>query len=437
MAALQYVDVPNYAALLLRRTFPELEGSEGLIGQAHEWLDETDAVWNEQKHRWTFPSGAMIQFGHVQEERDKTNYQGQAYQLVGFDELTHFTESIYEYVAFTRSRRRTTMRDLGVPIRTRSASNPGGIGHAWVKRRFISERKPGVVFVPAKLRDNPGLDATDYEHSFENVNDELRRQLLDGDWDAHEGAAYQLTPAHLIRRPDGLESWAERFESMDYGLSNPTAWLAHAVDYEGNLVTFAEFYKPGLPSEVAPIIRRLRMLWGTDFCWGDPQSLAAPGLSGLRPGQRSTIQSDFVDLGLPIAKAKNDPRVGYLRMRELLKCDDERRFPSWHPQAGEYGSPRWFIVEQACPELVDQLTAAIVAPVEHRWHGEMVDAKWEGDHGHAHAAARYGVASRFDASPIPPAIPDPEPPPNEIRDSYWQQRLERLDGAEGDDLMEV
>src|SRR6266542_26817 len=432
MAALQYVDVPGYHALLLRRTFPELEGADGLISQSHAWLGrfKGEVVWNEQKHRWTFPSGATIEFGHCQDEKDKYTFQGQAFQMVGFDELTHFSETQYEYIGFTRARR---TRDVPVPIRTRGASNPGGIGHSWVKSRFISGRKPGVVFVPAKAKDNPGLDVEEYWEGMKDLPEDLRRQLWDGDWDAHEGAAYQLSADHLVGRFEIPEQW-ERFESMDYGLNNPTSWLAHAIDYEGNLVSFGSYHEPGLPSKTAPIILKLRQLWRTDFCWGDPMSLATR-TGTMKLGQPATIASEFADQGLPIARAKNDPRVGHTRMRELLERDPERSFPDWHPRRGQKGAPRWFIVAAACPELVEDLKAAPLTSIEHRFHGEMVDPKWEGRHGHAHAAARYGIASRFDPSEEP--VEPEELSPQEQRDTYWRRRLEQMEKREEGALLDV
>jgi hypothetical protein len=432
--ALQYVDQRSYASLLLRRTFPELEGPDGLIFQAHEWLGQTDAVWNEQKHRWTFPSGAVLQFGHVKEEHDKTNFQGQAYHYVGFDELTHFTETQYDYIAFSRARRSLAMKELGIPIRARSASNPGGIGHAWVKSRFIDSRKHDVIFVPAKLRDNPAGDTEDYEESLSMLGEALRKQLMEGDWGAFEGAAYTITPDHLVAPFEIPIHW-ERFESMDYGINNPTSWLVHAVDYEGNLISFGHHHAPGLVSETSPIIHKLRELWRSDFCWGDPASLATRSGNTMRSGEHATIQSEFADRGIPISKAKNDPRVGYTRMRELLKLDEGRRFPDWHPRASEYGSPRWFIVEAACPLLVEDMKNAPLAPIEHRFAGEMVDTKWEGHYGHAHAAARYGVASRFDPSEQPPDAV--ERTPLEQRADHWEHRLEKLQAQEEHDLMEV
>jgi hypothetical protein len=405
MGALQYVDHSDYSALILRRTFPELEGADGLISQSHDWLADTDAKWNEQKHRWTFPSGATIQFGHCEEERDKYRYQGQAYQYVAFDELTHFTESQYEYIAFSRARRSLAMKAAGIPIRARSASNPGGAGHQWVADRFVNQRGDGVVFIPAKVADNPGLDVAEYSEGLGKLPDALRRQLLEGDWSVIEGAAFRLRPEHLIE-PFKMPGWWERFESMDYGLTNPTAWHFWAIDGDGNLICFYTYYKPGLPSETAPAIHNLRRKTGSKVCWGDPASLAAPTSTLTRLGAPATIMTEFADQGLNLAKANNNPRSGYTRLREFLEIDPKRRFPDWHPRRGEKGAPRLFLVERYCPQLVSQLRTALLQPIDMRHGGEMIDPKWESAHGHAVAAARYGVMSRFPTSQEPDQVPD-------------------------------
>ena len=193
----------------------------------------------------------------------------------------------------------------------------------------------------------------------------------------------------------------ERFESMYYGLTNPTVFLAWAVDHDGNLLSFGSYYRPGLPSETAPIVLKLRQLWRTSVCWGDPSSLAAPTSTLNRFGAPLTIEQEFADHGLAIARANNEPRRGYTRLRELLRCGPDRRFPDWHPRRGQPGSPRWFIVERQCPELVEQLRSAPLQPVDRRWAGEMIDPRWEGAHGHAVAAARYGAMSRPGPSPEP------------------------------------
>lgn len=197
MAALMYVDNPKYKALILRRTFADLSAPGALIDIAHEWLGPTDARWNEQKHQWTFPSGAVLKFGHMANEQDKTQYQGAQYQFVGYDELTHFTETMYAYL-FSRMRKQ---RDNDIPTRMRAAGNPGGIGHEWVKRRFIDkvedypdeftpaeiERKKGRIFIPSGLKDNPFLDQEDYIDSLMELDPVTRAQLMNGDWNIAAG----------------------------------------------------------------------------------------------------------------------------------------------------------------------------------------------------------------------------------------------------------
>lgn len=189
MAALQYVTVPGYSALLLRRAYTDLAKAGALMPTSHEWLGGTKAVWNEQVHRWTFPSGATLEFGYLQTANDIYQYQSAQYQFVGFDELTQFEESQYRYL-FSRLRRK---EGLDVPLRMRAASNPGGRGHDWVKRRFLEEgRQYGRVFLPATLEDNPYLDKAAYVLSLAELDPITRRQLLDGDWTArHGGSMFQ------------------------------------------------------------------------------------------------------------------------------------------------------------------------------------------------------------------------------------------------------
>lgn len=186
MGGLQYADQPDYHALILRRTFKQLEKPGALIEISKEWLMGTDAQWNEARHKWTFPSGATLTFGHMEHEKSKYDYQGAAYSFVGFDELTQFEESQYTYL-FSRVRRKSTS---AIPVRVRAASNPGGIGHDWVKNRFLTHQK-GRMFLPAKLQDNPGLDRDAYLQSLAELDPLTRQQLLNGDWDAVLGGRFK------------------------------------------------------------------------------------------------------------------------------------------------------------------------------------------------------------------------------------------------------
>jgi hypothetical protein len=202
MAAAQYVDVPGYAALILRRTYPQLSQPGGLIPRSHEWWENTPASWNEQKKQWTFPSGATVSFGHLQHEDDKYDYQSGEYQFVGFEELTQFSESQFLYL-FSRVRRTT---DSDVPVRVRATSNPGGVGHAWVKSRFIDTTDPDRRFIPAKLEDNPYLDLEEYERGLSQLDSVTRRQLRDGDWSvSYEGGMWSrklIADNRVYKAPD-------------------------------------------------------------------------------------------------------------------------------------------------------------------------------------------------------------------------------------------
>jgi predicted phage terminase large subunit-like protein len=190
MAGLQYADTPGYAALLMRRSFAQLAKPDALMDRAHQWLRDTPAHWDGERKRWIFPSQATLSFGYLETEKDKYEYQGAAYQFVGFDELTQFTETQWQYL-FSRTRRKV---GLDVPIRSWASANPGGEGHDWVKRRFLVEgRAHGRVFVPATLDDNPSLDREDYLLSLMALDPVTRDQLLRGDWDAR-------APGGMFRR---------------------------------------------------------------------------------------------------------------------------------------------------------------------------------------------------------------------------------------------
>jgi predicted phage terminase large subunit-like protein len=189
MAALAYVAVPGYRALLFRRTFADLNLPGALMDRAREWLGGSAARWNAHDHVWSFPSGATLTFGYLETERDKYRYQSAELQYIGFDELTQFAESQYTYL-FSRLRR---LAGSEVPLRMRSASNPGGLGHEWVRARFVDATdNPKRAFIPARLLDNPHLDQDSYIESLQNLDPVTRAQLLEGDWQVHpEGALFK------------------------------------------------------------------------------------------------------------------------------------------------------------------------------------------------------------------------------------------------------
>lgn len=186
MAALQYVHFQNYSAILFRRTFRDLALPGALLDRSKEWLAGTDAQFKALENAWVFPSGAKLAFGYLDTENDKYRYQGAEFQFIGFDEVTQFTEDQYRYL-FSRLRR---LEQSHIPLRMRCASNPGGVGHDWVKRRFIVEGQEfNRVFIPAKLQENPYLDQEGYISSLSELDPITRRQYLEGDWNARHGGS--------------------------------------------------------------------------------------------------------------------------------------------------------------------------------------------------------------------------------------------------------
>jgi hypothetical protein len=217
MAALQYVNVPGYTALILRRNLTQLQQPGGLIDISHEWLRGTNARWKGDEYRWTFPSGAILKFGHIETERDKTSYDGSRFAFVGFDEATGFTESMYTYL-FSRMRK---ARGLNFPIRMRATGMPGNIGHMWVRNRFVrcldkrtkkfdAKARRDRAYIPAKLDDNPGLDTEQYLQSLSHLDPVTRQRIRNGDWEiAHQGGVFspegiELQQANIVPGQSGV-----------------------------------------------------------------------------------------------------------------------------------------------------------------------------------------------------------------------------------------
>lgn len=181
--ALQFVTFPGYAAILLRHSYTDLSLPGALMDRAHEWLDKTDAKWNSFTKTWEFPTGATLSFGYLEHHNDMFRYQSAEFQYIGFDELTQFTKAQYVYL----SSRLRKLKGVDIPLRLRAASNPGGLGHDWVKERFIDPTPSEMLmeertFLPAGLKDNPFIDQEEYVKSLNRLDPTTRKQLLDGDW---------------------------------------------------------------------------------------------------------------------------------------------------------------------------------------------------------------------------------------------------------------
>lgn len=182
-SALQYVDVPGYAALICRSNFQELQKPGALVPRSHEWLAGTDAHWRGDTMTWHFPGGAVLTFAHLQDTNSHLHIQGAEVQFIGFDEAALLRPHQMQYLYGNRMRRAASSP---VPLRTRYASNPGGVAHAWLVEQFMTPpARRDWVFIPSKFTDNPGLDVESYEKDLSSMTDAtLRAQMRDGDWSA-------------------------------------------------------------------------------------------------------------------------------------------------------------------------------------------------------------------------------------------------------------
>lgn len=187
MGALQYVDVPGYAAILFRRTYSDLALPNALMDMARQWLGPYTALgtkevhWSEKNKMYTFPSGATLSFGYLENEGDCDRYQGAEFQYIGIDECTHINPSNYRYM-FSRLRKTV---DIPVPLRFRATCNPGGMYGDWYFERFFVD-KGSRVFIPAGINDNPHVDTAEYVESLNELDPVTREQLLNGNWQIRE-----------------------------------------------------------------------------------------------------------------------------------------------------------------------------------------------------------------------------------------------------------
>jgi predicted phage terminase large subunit-like protein len=216
--ATRFVDDYPVKSLLIRRTYKDLAQPGGLMAKAHEWFSGTDAHWTGDTRTWTFPTGAQITFGYMENENDHLQYQGGEYHMVGFDELTQLRELQYLYL-YSRVRR---VKGFPVPPRVRAATNPGGPGHEWVRKRWNLPNGPHAAdipkrkFIEAHLEDNPHLSEEEYGEQLailasSDAGDVTYRQLRHGDWTAmgtggfYDPAAFEVVgwdsvpSAHLFR----------------------------------------------------------------------------------------------------------------------------------------------------------------------------------------------------------------------------------------------
>lgn len=373
---------PNSVGIIFRRKFPDLERT--LIPRSHEFFLRVGAKYNSSKHVWVFPNGSKQWFGFCENENDVYSYQSAEYQDMCFDEASHFTFFQYSYLT---SRCRSSKSNIKPLIRL--ASNPGGVGHGWLKKRFVDpgrvnkkwflqEEQKSLSFIPAQLEDNPSLHLNDktYESRLKVLGDKKYRALRFGDWDVFEGQFFaEWSKDHILTYHRTPDSYSRKMICMDWGYTSPgpVYWLE--VTTSGRIFVYRELVLTRhAPKEYAEAIcncspknERYEALWAPPEIWGKEIELEGGG----QPIQK-LMQQAFNKLrpDITMRKANNARIPGWQKFREYLRLAPD-------------GLP-WLQVDPSCEYLIETLPTMI--------HDENKPEDLDTDgEDHACDAVRYGV----------------------------------------------
>lgn len=356
--ALRQVGKPSYKGIIFRKTYPE---TRELADRSLEIYPRAfpRAKYNDNKHVWVFPSGAKIYFGSMQHVGDRTKYQGLRYDFIGFDELTHFSWEEYSYM-FSRCRPSAP----GMRNYIRATCNPGGVGHGWVKERFITGKEPGRryaeilkvegreyvrdrVFIPSTVFDNKILLANnpDYVANLALLPQADRAALLYGDWDSFSGQVFtefRNNPEGYVSRrfthviePFEMPAYWRRYRSFDFGYAKPFSVAWWAVDTDGRVYRYRELYgctgepNTGVKWEPAEIARRIRET-EQEFERGNQIiGIADPSIWDTSHGTDGCISAIMERHGIYFDKGKNNRLAGKMQMHYRLAFD-ERGLPAMY-----------------------------------------------------------------------------------------------------------
>lgn len=340
--ALKY---PGSKQLILRRTFRELDMS--IIRTVLGLYPREIFKFNSSAHVGRFTNGSIIDFGYLATENDVYQYQSAEFDVIRFDELTHFTESQYVYLL-------SRLRGVnGFPKQMKSSTNPGGVGHAWVKARFVEPSPPNVVFegttgvsrvfLPSRVDDNYKLVDNDifYKKRLEALPENRRKALLYGDWNIFDGQYFSEFREEIhVCEPFKIPSHWRRYRAIDYGL-DMLACMFVAVSPQREVYVYREVCAPNLTiSEAAKAI--------IDATERDEEiytTLAPPDLWNRSQESGKSKAILFEESGLRFEKTNNDREAGWLCIKELLAL-------------GEDGEPRLKIFS-TCRELIKCLPALV------------------------------------------------------------------------------
>ena len=329
-AFLYAMKYPGSKQLILRRTYPEL--SKSIIRTVQELYPRAVFTYNKSDHVGRFKNGSLIDFSYCDREDDVYKYQSTEYDVIRFDELTHFTESMYVYLI---SRLRGA-NDF--PKQIKSATNPGGVGHMWVKDRFIDIGKPNKVhkfkvddeeatrvFIPSKVQDNTFLLKADpgYVRRLKNLSEKDQKALLHGDWNIFEGQYFtEWTPDVHVIEPFIIPPEWQKYFVLDYGLDMCAGYWV-AIDDHNKMYVYKEIYQSNLiASEAAKAIKSMT-IEPIDYYF------APPDLWNRRSDTGKSTADIFAENGIYLINANNNRVQGWYDMKEWLRVyPDEQEMPT-------------------------------------------------------------------------------------------------------------
>lgn len=307
--------------LILRRTFADLDKS--IIRTVLGLYPRELFRYNSSTHTGRFPNGSIIDFGYLAHENDVYQYQSAEYDVIRFDELTHFTKSQYTYL-ISRVRGANSF-----PKQIKSSTNPGGVGHIWVKERFIEPAPPNTefvgedgqtrIFIPSLLIDNHFLTERDpeYKNRLLALSESEQKALLYGDWNIFEGQYFDefREDVHVCEPFKIPKEW-RRYRAYDYGLDR-LACLWFAIDSMRNVYVYREYCESNLT--IADAAKA--MLERTPEDEEIYLTLAPPDMWGRSQESGRSRADMFYENGLTITKSSNDREAGWLSIKELMRKD--------------------------------------------------------------------------------------------------------------------
>jgi hypothetical protein len=402
--ALKY---PGIKQLIVRKTYTELRNNH--ISPLRDLLRGM-AKYNDSQKIFTFKNGSTIALSYCASDGDLEQYQGAEYDCVYLEEATNLRE---EWIGKINACVRGT--NPLYPKQTFYTCNPGGVGHAYIKRLFVdrqykpTENPEDYEFIQAKVTDNKALMATmpEYVLWLKALPPRLRKMWLDGSWDVAEGAFFEdfinnaegygdrrythVIPAKGFKLP---KTW-EVYRSFDWGYRRPFSCGWWAVDYDGTIYRIAELYgvqKDGygaaMPNE--------GVKWPPDKVFAEIAKMERE--HPLLAGREITGVADpaiwDAEMGVSIAEAAANQGI-------LFTKGDHARMPGWMQchyrlQFDAEGYPRMYVLD-SCKDFLR--TIPLLQYDEHR--PEELDTDGED---HAADEWRYFCMSR----PIQPILEEQE-----------------------------